>query len=263
MEYKVISCKTALSPSKLSGIDYALNPYRGCSNGCLYCYAPYVLRAAPEKWSEKIEVKLNMPEVLNREIRRVKGIIGIGTVTDPYQDGEKRYLVTRKCLQVISSLSSPPPVTIQTKCSLVKRDLDLLQQLKGVNVGFTITSLDDSLAYEPHSSSNRERIECARELKRAGIEIWAFIGPVLPGITDLDIEGLIDELSDFPQIFVDRFRPKPGMLERIEHALVEKGEDELAEKLASSLRDRGYFPRVMKRIEEACDSREIRCEGGF
>jgi len=258
--YKAINCKSALSPSGLSGIDYALNPYRGCSNGCLYCYAPYVLREDPEKWGKEIGVKMNLPDILNREVRRIEGIIGVGTVTDPYQRGEERYLVTRRCLEVLSSLSSPLPVTIQTKSSLVKRDLDLLEKMR-VDVGFTITSLDSSV-YEPHAPPIRDRIKCAKELNSRGIATWAFIGPILPGVTDLDLERFIDELRDFPQIFVDRFRPKPGMVKRVAERLADQGEDDLAEKLVRSLRDATYFPRIKKRIEELCKSRGIRCERG-
>jgi DNA repair photolyase len=186
------------------------------------------------------------------------GRVGIGTVTDPYQKGEGRYEVTRRCLQVLSSLASPPPITIQTKCSLVKRDLDLLVGLD-VDVGFTITSLD-STPYEPYASSSRERIDCARALVEEGIETWAFIGPILPGLTDLDVRGFIDELSFFPKIFVDRFRPRPGMVDRIKRSLVQ---DELVDRLEAALSDGSYFIKVAKEIEDACKARGMECERVF
>ena len=99
---KEITCKSALSISNLSGLDYALNPYKGCEHGCIYCYAPSVLRE-DRNWGEFVDIKRNIPSVLAKELKtKKKGTIGISTVTDPYQPVEKKFEITRKCLDQIS-----------------------------------------------------------------------------------------------------------------------------------------------------------------
>ena len=116
MNVTTISCKSALSQSRLLGYDYALNPYRGCEHGCSYCYAPYVLHEDRE-WGGFVDVKLDIPSVLSKELgRRKKGVVGISTVTDPYQPIEKKYELTRTCLEHL--LRHDFPICIQTKSAL-------------------------------------------------------------------------------------------------------------------------------------------------
>ena len=92
MIVRQVRCKTALSPSSLPGLDYSLNPYRGCQHNCAYCYVPNVLRIKREDWGGFVDIKSNIPVVLARELKRKnKGVIGLSTVTDPYQSVEKKY----------------------------------------------------------------------------------------------------------------------------------------------------------------------------
>ena len=93
---RTVMCKTALSPSRLPGLDYALNPYKGCAHGCVYCYAPYVIKVPVSEWTDVI-AKGNIAEVLSKEVPR-PGVVGLGTVTDPYQPLEKELCLTRRCL---------------------------------------------------------------------------------------------------------------------------------------------------------------------
>ncbi len=184
MKVLEVACLSGIVPSRLPGLRYALNPYRGCQTGCRYCYAPAVLRET-RPWGTFVEVKRNMPFVLSKELRRMEpGVVGVGTVTDPYQPVEGRFRVTRYCLEVL--LRYAWPVSVQTKSSLVLRDADVLAKMPKAEVGVTITTLDERTvrAVEPFASPAPRRLETLRRLNAAGIETWAFIGPILPGSTD-------------------------------------------------------------------------------
>jgi len=216
-----VLCLSALVPSRLPGLAYALNPYRGCQVGCRYCYAPAVLRD-PRPWGAYVEVKRNMPFVLARELKRQDpGVVGFGTVTDAYQALEGRYRVTRYCLEAV--LRHDWPVSIQTKSSLVLRDLDLLGKFARVDVGVTITTLDEPTrrAIEPFGSPAARRLETLRRLNEAGIETWAFIGPILPEATERGLGDLIAGIAEAgtQKVLVDRLRLKDGTWEMLEPAL--------------------------------------------
>ena len=213
---KEIKVKTALSPSQLPGLDYALNPYRGCAHACIYCYAPSVIHWDKGKWGDLVEVKINLPRVLSKELRtKKKGIVGLGTVTDPYQPAEKKYEITRRCLELL--LMHDFPVCIQTKSSLVLRDMDLLKRFSKIEVGITLTSHDDSVRQklEPGAPSVQERLHALEELGKNGIDTWVFMGPVMPYITD--VEALLSVIADVKPKYVlaDRLRLKEGVWDRI------------------------------------------------
>ena len=143
MKIRQISCKTALSPSKLPGIDYSLNPYRGCEHRCAYCYAPNVLKINREKWGDFVDVKVNIPHILSKELKmRKPGVVGISTVTDPYQSVEKKFKITRYCLEQL--LKHDFPINIQTKSSMVIRDIDLISKFSNAEVMVSIATLNDN-----------------------------------------------------------------------------------------------------------------------
>ncbi|MGQ0796815.1 MAG: radical SAM protein [Methanobacteriota archaeon] len=220
MKVREVTCTTALSPTRLPGLDYALNPYRGCAIACVYCYAPAVLREA-RAWGRFVDVKRNLPAVLAKELRRTaRGVVGIGTVTDGYQAIERRYRVSRYCLEQLARARFP--VSIQTKSSLVLRDLDLLRRLQDVEVGVTVTTLDDTMrrTFEPFASPSERRIETLRRLNDAGIRTWAFVGPILPGATEPTLEPLLREIRDAGtrHVMYDPLRYRPGIWERVEPA---------------------------------------------
>jgi DNA repair photolyase len=190
-----IECKSVLTKSGITGVDYALNPYVGCAHGCVYCYAVFMKRFTghEEEWGTFVDVKVNAPDVLARQLKRAKpGNISFGTVTDAYQPLEREYGITRACLEAL--LEHPHPISILTKSPLVLRDLDLISKLRDVEVAFTITTLDEGVRrrFEPGASSIASRLNALRALSEAGIPTWAFCGPLLPGITD--DEGSVDRL---------------------------------------------------------------------
>ena len=192
MIIKEVYAKTILSKSKVS--DYTINPYTGCEHGCTYCYARFMKRFTGhrEKWGRFVDVKINAASLLQREIKKKRvGRVWISGVCDPYQPVEKRYELTRRCLEILSKHGWP--VTIQTKSPLVKRDLELLRTFNDIEVGLTITTADENIRkiFEPNSPPIKERIETLERLHSTGLKTYAMIAPLLP-----KAEGLVTLLSE-------------------------------------------------------------------
>ena len=200
MKIKEIFSKSILNRTAISSFDYCINPYVGCEHGCLYCYASFMKRFTghQEPWGEFIDVKLNAPSLLRKQLKRAKpGTVAMSTVTDPYQPLEKKYQITRKCLEAL--LDYEFPVNILTRSPLCLRDMDLFKKFKQIEVGLSITTHDDATrkVFEPHSPSISSRVKTLRRLRKEKIGTYAFIGPILP----LDpislvtmLEGAVDEV---------------------------------------------------------------------
>ena len=193
-----IKCRSLMNKSAI--LDYCINPYVGCAHACKYCYAESITRRFrfhKEVWGDFVDVKINALEILRKEIRRKnKGAVYISSLTDAYQPLEKKYGLTRKILGVL--LKFQFPICIQTKSSLVTRDLDLLKKFDECEVGFTITTLDDDIRkdFEPNSSSVKEKLEAIKKLKDEGIRVYVFFGPVLPYLSDKNLEGFIKTMKE-------------------------------------------------------------------
>src|SRR5829696_4796125 len=189
-----LPCRTALN--RVSGMPFrwSLNPYRGCTHSCHYCYArathPYLGLNAGEDFETKIVVKTNMPEVLQLELGRrswTRERVAIGTATDAYQPCEGPYRLTRRCLEALRDAATP--ISIVTKSTLILRDQDLLTELAqgpGATVYFTITTLDPELwrLIEPGTPPPLKRLQVLQRLSEAGVTSGVFLAPILPGITD-------------------------------------------------------------------------------
>ncbi len=216
MKINEIEAKSILSKSRI--YDYALNPYVGCQHDCAYCYARFMKRFTghKEKWGEFVDVKINAPDLLAREVKGKRmGRVWISGVCDPYQPSEKTYLLTKKCLEIL--VENSWPVTIQTKSALVMRDIDILKRAKDIEVGFTITTADEKIRkiFEPGASPVRERIEALAALHFAGIRTFAMIAPILPGSEGLAslLKGKVEYvLADrLNYHYADRVYKKYGM----------------------------------------------------
>lgn len=258
---KEILVKTALSPSKLPGLDYALNPYRGCEHACIYCYAPSVIHWDRGEWGKLVEAKVNLPRILSKELRsKKKCVVGLGTVTDPYQPVEKKYEITRTCLELL--LMHDFPVCIQTKSSLVLRDMDLLKKFTNIEVGVTLTTLDDSVRakMEPGASSVEERLRALSELSKNGIKTWVFLGPVMPYITES--EEMIDAIAEVkPEyVLVDRLKLKEGVWEKVREFIVGFKPELLGDYEGIFLRGEDYYSGVFERVLRRCEENGVRCE---
>jgi len=222
MKISQISCIKALSPSKLPGIDYSLNPYRGCEHNCAYCYAPNVLKINRQKWGDFVDVKINIPLILSKELKmRKPGVVGISTVTDPYQPIEKKFKITRYCLEQL--LKYDYPINIQTKSSVVVRDIDLISKFSNAEVMVSIATIDDNerQILEPYSSSIEERLDILRKFSNAGVRVSVFFGPMYPTIEDEEITEILQIFTDCgaSEIMIDKFHIRAGVMESIESAL--------------------------------------------
>jgi DNA repair photolyase len=218
MQIKEIKCKSALSKSSLPGLDYSLNPYRGCQHNCAYCYVPNVLKIKREEWSTFVEVKKNIVKILSNELRNKKtGIVGISTVTDPYQPIEKKYKLTRYCLEQL--LRYDFPINIQTKSNIVLRDIDIISKFSNIEVMFSIGTLNDfeRNLLEPNASSIFDRLNAIKQISENGIKTSIFLGPIYPTFKLADINELFNLLKKYKisEIMIDKFNLKPGIRENI------------------------------------------------
>ncbi len=265
MRFKEISCKTALSPSGLPGLDYTLNPYMGCGHACIYCYAPATLRYnGPDPWGTFVNAKVDIPRVLEREIRNKKrGVVGVSTVTDPYQPAEEKLGLTRSCLGVL--LSKNFPVCIQTKSPLVLRDLDLIEGFTEKEVGLTITTLDEHISaiIEPGAPSPAERLKALKVLASEGIPTWAFIGPMVPGILGKEeLRAVLGAVKDagVSHVILDRLRLKPGIWTRLEPPLKRQAPDVIEACRPALFKNNNTFERLKADARAMCEEMRLPCE---
>ncbi len=184
----------------------SVNPYRGCEHGCPYCYArpthEYLGLSAGLDFERKIFVKEDAPRLLRSELsspRWVPEPVAMSGVTDCYQPAERRFGITRKCLEVFLEFRNP--VGVVTKSTLVARDADVLSELAKIDcasVIVSVTTLDGELArrMEPRASQPRRRLETVETLASAGIPVTVLVAPVVPGLTDHEIPAILKEASE-------------------------------------------------------------------
>ena len=183
------------------GFDASINPYRGCSHGCSYCYArpthEYLGLSAGLDFETHILVKEDAAALLDKTLRAPSWqpeVIAISGVTDPYQPVERKLRITRGCLAVLAKYRNP--CVIVTKSGLVTRDIDLLRDLAGHDaaaVNVSITSLDDHLrrVMEPRASTPHERLRAVESLAKAGVPVGVLVAPIVPGLTDNEIPAIV------------------------------------------------------------------------
>jgi len=270
MIVREILCKSVLSSSGISSVDYAVNPYVGCQHGCVYCYARFMKRFTghKEEWGEFVDIRVNAPQVLTKDLSKTtKGLVMLSSVTDPYQPLEKKYKLTRKCLQKL--LTHQFPITILTKSSLVLRDLDLLTRFSNCEVGFTITTIvdDDRKKVEPNSSSVEERLSALEEIREKGIATYVFLGPILPYITDVG-ENLQNMIVNFAEakvnyVLVDRLNMRWGVWPSVVKFLKLHYPDLMPKYKHIFWSENDYFERVKSRILKLCSEYGIKCESCY
>jgi DNA repair photolyase len=187
------------------GFDRSINPYRGCEHGCIYCFArpthAFLGLSPGLDFETKLFAKTNAAQALERELadpRYEVSTIAIGTNTDSYQPIERRYRIMRHILEVLSATNHP--VGIVTKSTLVLRDLDILTSMakRGlVKVALSVTTLDRRLAraMEPRASTPDKRIETLQRLVDAGVPASVMVAPVIPGLTDMEMERILERAS--------------------------------------------------------------------
>jgi DNA repair photolyase len=186
--------------------EQSINPYRGCEHGCLYCYArpshAYMGLSAGIDFETRLFYKADAGKLLEAELARPGYVckpITIGANTDPYQPIERQMLVTRAVLEVLTRARHP--VSIISKSAMVLRDLDLLTDLARdglVSVGISITTLsaETKRSLEPRTASPLARLRAVRELNAAGVPTGVMVAPVIPAITDHEMEAILEAAAE-------------------------------------------------------------------
>ena len=203
IQVREVQAKSILNKSKI--FDYCVNAYTGCQVNCRYCYARLFMRrysGHKEPWGAFVDVKVNAPEVLSRQvIRAKKGAVWLSSVCDPYQPLEEKYRLTRQCLSILAEAGFP--ANIQTKMTLVLRDLDIIEKFERIEVGMTLSTDDERIArmFEPGASPVGERVAALEKIHSRGIRTFAYVGPLLPGGPENLVSALAGKVD---KILVDR-----------------------------------------------------------
>jgi DNA repair photolyase len=187
------------------GFDRAINPYRGCEHGCIYCYArpshAYLGYSPGLDFETKLTYKPEIASLLDRELRKPgyePKPMALGSNTDPYQPVERTLKLTRSVLEVMERFGHP--VSIVTKSAGVLRDMDILQRLAArglVRVWLSITTLDATLArcMEPRAGSPERRLAAVAALTQAGVPAGVLAAPMIPGLNDAELERILERSS--------------------------------------------------------------------
>jgi DNA repair photolyase len=255
-DYREEPCRSALNRVKGMPFDWSLNPYTGCVHRCTFCYVrAFELRAdrpADDRYGRSIRVKVNVAEVLARELARPSWhgeSIAIGAATDPYQPAEGRYRLTRACIEVLGRASTP--FSIITRGPLIVRDLDVLTEAARrtkVSVMFSVPTLDPEVwrKTEPGTAPPRQRLRALSALVRAGIEAGVGMAPILPGLSDRpeQLAEVVKAVRDAgaTSVWANLLYLRPGTKEHFLEALARDWPEQL-ERYEQLYAGGAYLPR--------------------
>jgi DNA repair photolyase len=212
--YQEVTCKSALNPVKGMSFRWTLNPYRGCTHGCHYCFArryhtQFELGVGDE-FSSVILVKKNFVDVLRRELDKPswkRQAIVFGTATDPYQPIEGHYKLTRRSLEILATARTP--VGLITKGPMAVRDKDVLAAIgkqARCTVYFSVPTVDEEAwrTLEPGTAHPLQRLRAVRQLNAAGVNTGVLMAPVVPGFTShpAKLEATIKAIADHGATFL-------------------------------------------------------------
>jgi DNA repair photolyase len=239
---------------------WSLNPYTGCAHRCTFCYVRHFEhradRPSDDRYGRTIRVKVNVAEVLRRELRRAsweREEVSIGAATDPYQPVEGRYRLTRGCIVVLGEARTP--FTIITRGPLAWRDADVLQDAARrtrVAVYFSVPTLDERVwrTTEPGTAPPARRLEIVRRLSEAGIDVGVALAPVLPGLSDrpgqLAAVVRAARAAGARSMWAGLVHLRPGTREHFLEALARDWPEEL-DRYERLFEGRAYLPETLQR----------------
>ena len=212
--YQEVTCRSALNPVKGMPFKWTLNPYRGCTHGCHYCFARRYqtqFELGPDDhFSTVILVKVNLVDVLRRELDKpawAREQVAVGTATDPYQPIEGHYKLTRRSLEAL--LAGRTPIGLVTKGPMVVRDADILADIgrrHGCTVYVSVPTVDEEAwrTLEPGTAPPLQRLRAVRQLRDAGVNAGVLMAPVVPGFTTQPskLEATIKAIADHGAAFM-------------------------------------------------------------
>ena len=216
INFHEVRARSALNrvPGGRYGFGWTINPYRGCTHACVFCFArrthTFLDFDAGRDFEREIVVKVNVPELLRAELARPswkRDLVALGTNTDPYQWVESRYRMMPEILTALEEADTP--VSVLTKSPLVMRDVDLYEQMSSrlpVSVNLSVPTLDEKAwrATEPHTPSPSARLDAVAELRRRGIDSGVLIAPLMPGINDTaeQVQPIVDRAREAGATFL-------------------------------------------------------------
>ncbi|MYK32809.1 MAG: PA0069 family radical SAM protein [Boseongicola sp. SB0670_bin_30] len=188
------------------GFDQSINPYRGCEHGCIYCFArpthAFLGMSPGLDFESRLVARPDAPEILEQELRAKSyrpEVIAMGTNTDPYQPIEREYRIVRQILETLFEYRHP--VAVVTKGTLIERDVDILGEMGRLGlarVGVSVTTLDAQLSrkMEPRAPSPKRRLVTIRRLAEAGCPVRVMVAPVVPALTDHELEAILAQAAE-------------------------------------------------------------------
>jgi DNA repair photolyase len=258
IEYREEPCRSALNRVKGMGFAWSLNPYMGCAHRCTFCYVrAFELRAdrpAGDEYGRSIRVKVNVADVLRRELARPSWqgeTVAIGAATDPYQPAEGRYKLTRACLEALRDASNS--FSLITRSPMIVRDLDVLvEAAKRAQVGvvFSVPTIDREIwrRTEPGTPPPLRRLEAVKQLVDAGIKAGVGMAPILPGISDRpeQLEAVVKAAREAgaTSIWANLLYLRPGTREHFLEALARDWPEEL-DRYEELYANRAYLPKKL------------------
>ncbi len=264
IEYREEPCRSALNRVRGMPFNWSLNPYMGCAHKCTFCYVRAFERRADrpsdDRYGRSIRVKVNIPDVLRRELRRAswaRESIAIGAATDPYQPAEGRYRLTRGCLEALADAGNP--FSMITRGPMVVRDIDVLQEAARraeVSVNFSVPTLDEAVwrTTEPDTAPPRQRLRAVARLVDAGIKAGVGMAPILPGLSDRpeQLEEVVKAAREAgaTHLWVNLLNLRPGTREHFLEHLAQDWPEQLEH--YERLYSRGAYlsGKARKRVQE-------------
>jgi len=258
--FKEIKAKSIIIKSNLPESDFVVNPYTGCSHGCIYCYARFIKRFAKhdEAWGSFTDIKVNGAKLIPKNKDKYKGkTIVIGSVTDAYQPCEEKYEITRKILEKLVTFEAK--FDIITKSNLITRDVNLLKRFKDLTVAFSLAWTEDEIAkkVEPGASSINERIAALKILHKNGIRTVVFVSPIFPILSDWK-EIILKTKQYTDEYWFENLNIYPSVRRNIYYFL-KNNYSELILKYGEIHQDKkGYWNKVENEIKDFCNKNRVK-----
>ena len=194
MKVRVIKkhAKSIYTKSRIPGVSWSINQYVDCAFACEYCYAKFLTRWKDYgRWGCWVEVKTNAPDLARKH---VSGTVVMSTVSDPYQPIETELKLTRRVLRYMDKRNE---LSVLTKSPLVTRDIDLFKEFRTIEVGLTINGFTgrEKRLFEPLTPVHEARVNALKEIYEAGLRAYAFVSPIIPGITD--VSAIVEDTRGF------------------------------------------------------------------
>ena len=216
INFHEVRARSALNrvPGSRYGFNWTINPYRGCTHACVYCFArrthTFLDMNAGRDFEREIVVKVNVPELVRAELRRPswkRELVALGTNTDPYQWVESRYRMMPEILAALEAAETP--VSVLTKSPLLMQDIEIYERMAKrlpVSVNLSVPTLDEKAwrATEPHTPGPAARLDAVAELRRRGIDSGVLIAPLMPGINDSpeQVQPIVDRAREAGATFL-------------------------------------------------------------